>query len=109
MYHIPYDAIQAAIELFTDEPSLEYRLWRVCALRVAAAVLANQAVCDVGTAQTHRHTVGTGTAHSQTHSGYHTDSQIHSGYHHSHWSNSRVTSPIAIFSRTASATWPVEV
>ena len=28
---------------------------------------------------------------------------------HCHWSNSRVTSPIAIFSRTASATWPVEV
>ena len=27
---------------------------------------------------------------------------------HSQWSNSRVTSPIAIFSRTASATWPVE-
>ena len=30
------------------------------------------------------------------------------GLSHSHWSNSRVTSPIAIFSRTASATWPVE-
>ena len=30
-------------------------------------------------------------------------------FKHSHWSNSRVTSPIAIFSRTASATWPVEV
>ena len=29
--------------------------------------------------------------------------------YHSHWSNSRVTWPIAIFSRTASATWPVEV
>ena len=40
----------------------------------------------------------------------HIECGIHSlQFHHSYWSNSRVTEPIAIFSRTASATWPVEV
>ena len=42
LYHIPYDAIQAALELFTEEPSLEYRLWRVCAIRTATVILRNQ-------------------------------------------------------------------
>lgn len=39
MYKIPYEAIQAALELFTEEPSLEYRLWRVCAIRLATNIL----------------------------------------------------------------------
>ena len=39
LYNLPYDAIQAALELFTDRPSLETRLWRVCASRIAAIVL----------------------------------------------------------------------
>ena len=42
MYKIPYEAIQAALELFTEEPSLEYRLWRVCAIRTATIILKNQ-------------------------------------------------------------------
>ena len=42
LYQIPYDAIQAALELFTDEPSLEYRLWRVCASRIAVGILRKQ-------------------------------------------------------------------
>lgn len=42
LYQIPYDAIQAAIELFTEEPSLEYRLWRVCASRIAIVLLRKQ-------------------------------------------------------------------
>ena len=39
LYHIAYEAIQSALELFIDEPSLEYRLWRVCSIRVATAIL----------------------------------------------------------------------
>lgn len=39
LYKLPYDAIQAALELFTDRPSLETRLWRVCATRIALIVL----------------------------------------------------------------------
>ena len=30
MYHITYDAMQAALELFSDNPSLELRLWHIC-------------------------------------------------------------------------------
>ena len=48
LYHISYDAIQAAIELFIDEPSLEYRLWRVCAIRMASVILRNQPLFMVG-------------------------------------------------------------
>ena len=39
MYHIDYETIQAALELFTDSPSLEYRLWRVAAVRVALPII----------------------------------------------------------------------
>ena len=42
MYKIPYEAIQAAIELFTDNESLEHRLWRVCAIRLATNILRTQ-------------------------------------------------------------------
>lgn len=39
LYHINYEAIQSALELFTDPPTLEYKLWLVCALRLAAGIL----------------------------------------------------------------------
>ena len=41
MFHIPYEAIQAALELFVDEPSLELRLWKLCGIRVATSILKN--------------------------------------------------------------------
>lgn len=39
MYHIEYETIQAALELFTDAPSLEYRLWKVAAVRIAVPIV----------------------------------------------------------------------
>ena len=43
MYKIPYEAIQAALELFTEtHESLEYRLWKVCAIRIATNILRTQ-------------------------------------------------------------------
>ena len=41
LFHIAYEAIQAALELFVEEPSLEVRLWRLCAIRVATSILKN--------------------------------------------------------------------
>ena len=49
MYHIPYEAIQSALELFTEPPSLEYRLWRVAAMRIAVPIIKKQVFFRVGT------------------------------------------------------------
>ena len=32
---------QAAVDIFTDEPSLEKRMWKFCAMRVGLALLQN--------------------------------------------------------------------
>ena len=39
MYHIEYETIQAALELFNESPSLEYRLWKVAAVRIAVPIV----------------------------------------------------------------------
>ncbi|XP_074660935.1 sperm-specific sodium:proton exchanger-like [Tubulanus polymorphus] len=41
-YYLSQGDMNLALQAFQDEPSLEYRLWRVCAIRIAATVLMRQ-------------------------------------------------------------------
>lgn len=38
-YFVSLEDMFTALDTFTAEPSLEYRLWRICAIRIAVPIL----------------------------------------------------------------------